>query len=112
MSSRAVPSYFSLNTFRHNLPTLLQSIIPLVLIPLALLVLFTDPLEAQQPSTTALAITSNGTPATSITQGTVATLAATVSQSGFPGALGQVAFCDAAAPFCTDIRAVEYLENR
>jgi hypothetical protein len=112
MSSRAVPGYFSLNTFRHNLPTLLQSIILLVIIPLALLVLFTDPLEAQQPSTTALAITSNCTPATSITQGTVATLAATVSQSGLPGALGQVAFCDAAAPFCTDIRAVEYSGHR
>jgi hypothetical protein len=112
MSSRALPSYFSLDTFCHNLPTLLQSIIPLVLIPLALLVLFTEPLEAQQLSTAALAITSNDTPATSTTQGTVATLAGTVSQSVSPVALGQVAFCDAAAPFCTDIRAVGYLENR
>jgi len=71
-------------------------------IPFVLLVLFAVPLEAQQPSTTALAITSNGTPTTSIVQGTVATLTATVSQAGSPVALGQVAFCDAAAPFCTD----------
>jgi Bacterial Ig-like domain (group 3)/MBG domain (YGX type)/FG-GAP-like repeat len=97
MSSRAVPGHFSLYPLRHNLLALAQSIIPFVL-----LVLFAVPLEAQQPSTTALAITSNGTPTVSIVQGTVATLTATVSQAGSPVALGQVAFCDAAAPFCTD----------
>jgi hypothetical protein len=93
MSSRAVPGHFSLYPLRDNLLALAQSIIPFVL-----LVLFAVPLEAQQPSTTALAITSNGTPTTSIVQGTVATLTATVSQAGSPVALGQVAFCDAAAP--------------
>jgi hypothetical protein len=101
MSSRAVHGHFSLNTRRHNLFALLQSIIPF-----AVLALLAVHLEAQQPSTTVLAITSNGTPTTSIAQGAIVTLTATASQAGSPVVLGQVLFCDATAPFCTDIHVV------
>jgi hypothetical protein len=63
----------------------------------------------QSATATALAITSGGAPISTITQGTVATLTATVTlASGGAAALppGQVNFCEVEAPplRCTDIR--------
>ena len=99
MFSRAVPGHFSSsNTFPRNLFTFVKSIALFVL-----MVLCAVHLQAQQPSSTTLTITSNGNPVTTVAQGAVATLTATVSQAGSPVTFGQVAFCDSTASFCTDI---------
>jgi hypothetical protein len=62
----------------------------------------------QSATATALAITSGGAPISTITQGTVATLTATVTLASGSAALppGQVNFCEVQAPplRCTDIR--------
>jgi len=59
---------------------------------------------ASPPATnTALAITSNGSPVTTLIQGNLVTLTASVTSSGTPLTVGQVEFCDASAPYCTDI---------
>ena len=56
-----------------------------------------------QPTTTNLAVTSDGTPVTSVAAGSVVTLTATVKAGGAAVTVGQVNFCDASATSCTDI---------
>ena len=60
-------------------------------------------LQAQQTSTTALVATVSGAPATTVSQGTMVTLTATVDHGASAVSLGRVAFCDAGFPHCTDI---------
>ena len=50
----------------------------------------------------ALGITSGGEAVSTIAAGSVATLTATVTAAGSPLAPGQVLFCDAGFPYCTD----------
>lgn len=52
---------------------------------------------------TALAVTANGTATSSVPAGTAVTLTATVTSGGNNLTTGQVNFCDATAPLCTDI---------
>ncbi|MGD0729940.1 MAG: FG-GAP-like repeat-containing protein [Terracidiphilus sp.] len=54
-------------------------------------------------TTTTLAVTSSGNPATSVAPGTPITLTATVLAGNTAVTPGQVNFCDAAAKYCTDI---------
>ena len=64
---------------------------------------------AQQPTSTALAISSGGASVSTVKQGTLITLTATVTAGGVPVTTpGQVEFCVAAAPplRCTDIRVL------
>jgi len=62
------------------------------------------PLWALLPATsTTLSLTSGGSPVTSVTPGTVVLLTAQVSVGATPVTAGQVNFCDASAPHCTDI---------
>ncbi len=64
---------------------------------------------AQPPiasTTTALAVTANGTTVTTVSEGTVVSLTATVTASGTPVIPGQVNFCDAAAKLCSDIHLI------
>lgn len=64
----------------------------------------TTDLWGQQPATTtALALTSGGTPITTAASGTMVTLSATVFVGSAPLTAGVVNFCDATAPTCTDI---------
>jgi trimeric autotransporter adhesin len=58
---------------------------------------------ASTTTTTALAMTSGGSVATTVTSGSVVTLTATVTGGGTAVVPGQVNFCDAAAKYCTDI---------
>ncbi len=62
-------------------------------------------LNAPAPPATAttLAITSGGNGVTTVAQGSTITLTATVASGGAPVSAGQVKFCDATAPLCTDI---------
>lgn len=55
------------------------------------------------PTTTTLAVTSAGTPVTSVASGSVVTLTATVKAGSAAVTVGQVNFCDASATYCTDI---------
>ena len=55
------------------------------------------------PTTTTLAVTSSGAPVTAVASGTVVTLTATVKSGTTAVETGQVNFCDATAPHCTDI---------
>jgi trimeric autotransporter adhesin len=64
------------------------------LIPMAL---------GQTATTTTLAITSGGTAVAMVPAGSPVTLTATVTANGTPVRPGQVNFCDATAPHCTDI---------
>jgi hypothetical protein len=62
------------------------------------------PLWGLLPATsTTLTLTSGGSPVTSVTPGTVVLLTAQVSVGTNPVTAGQVNFCDASAPHCTDI---------
>jgi len=54
-------------------------------------------------TTTALALTANGIAASTVPTGTAVTLTATVASGGTALTVGQVSFCDASAPHCTDI---------
>ncbi len=54
-------------------------------------------------TTTTLAISSNGSPVSTLIQGNLITLTAAVSSGGTPLTVGQVEFCDAAWPHCTDV---------
>jgi hypothetical protein len=58
---------------------------------------------APAPTITTLSVTSGGNAVTTVAQGSVVTLTATVMAAGTPVTLGQVNFCDATAKFCTDI---------
>src|SRR5260370_3170574 len=55
------------------------------------------------PTTTTLAVTSAGSPVTSVAPGSVVTLTATVQSGSAAVTVGQVNFCDASATYCTDI---------
>src|SRR5215472_15957419 len=59
--------------------------------------------QAKSATTTTLAMTSNGSIATTVSSGTVITLTASVSSGNTPLTRGQVNFCDASAQYCTDI---------
>jgi hypothetical protein len=62
------------------------------------------PLWGLLPATsTTLSVTSGGSPVTSVTPGTAVLLTSQVTASGAPVTAGQVNFCDASAPHCTDI---------
>jgi hypothetical protein len=54
-------------------------------------------------TTTTLAVTSGGSPVTSVTSGSVVTLTATVTAGSSAVKTGRVNFCDATATYCTDI---------
>ena len=57
-------------------------------------------------TTTTLAITSKGSAVSSVIQGDLVTFTASVSSSSGPITVGQVEFCDASWPYCTDIHQV------
>jgi len=62
------------------------------------------PLWGLLPATsTTLSVTSGGSTVTSVTPGTVVLLTANVTAGTTPVTVGQVNFCDASAPHCTDI---------
>ena len=64
-------------------------------------------LWGQPPSTTTvLAITSGGSPVTTVASGTAVTLTASVTVGANPLTTGQVNVCDASANVCTDIHLV------
>jgi trimeric autotransporter adhesin len=71
-------------------------------IPLALALLCLAS-SALAQTTTTLAITSSGSAVATVPAGTVVTLTATVTSSGTAVKPGQINFCDATAPQCTDI---------
>jgi trimeric autotransporter adhesin len=58
---------------------------------------------APAPTITTLSVTSGGNAVTTVAQGSVVTLTATVMAGSIPVTPGQVNFCDATAKFCTDI---------
>ena len=60
-------------------------------------------LASQAATTTALVVRSNGVIVSIVNAGTLVTLTASVETGGKPVPLGQVNFCDAAAPLCSDI---------
>ncbi|KAA6457574.1 hypothetical protein DYQ86_22370 [Acidobacteria bacterium AB60] len=67
----------------------------------------TLPLWGAPPATTtSLTIASSGTTVSSVAPGTVITLSATVNAGASPVTAGQVNFCDASAPACSDIHLV------
>ena len=73
-----------------------------ILLPLVLLWL-APALLGQSASVTTLVITSGGAPITTVKQGMFVTLTTTVTAGGVPATPGQVNFCDATPPHCTDI---------
>ena len=73
-----------------------------ILLPLVLLWL-APALLGQSASVTTLVITSGGAPITTVKQGMLVTLTTTVTAGGVPATPGQVNFCDAPPPHCTDI---------
>jgi len=60
----------------------------------------------QTATSTTLAVTSGGSPVTSISAGTVVTLTASVKAGITPVTIGLVNFCDALAAYCTDIHVL------
>ncbi len=65
------------------------------------------PLWGLLPATsTTLSLTSGGSPVTSVAPGTVVLLTAHVTVGTTPVTAGQVNFCDASAPHCTDIHII------
>jgi hypothetical protein len=56
-----------------------------------------------QTTTTSLAVTSTNGAVTTVTSGSAVTLTATVNYGTTAATVGQVNFCDATAPACTDI---------
>jgi hypothetical protein len=62
---------------------------------------------ATNATTTTLAVTSADSVVTTVTSGSVITLTASVTMAGKPVTTGQVYFCDATAPRCTDIHLLE-----
>ncbi len=57
----------------------------------------------QTPTTTTLSVTESGQAVNTVPQGSLLTLTATVISDSGPVTTGQVLFCNAAAPLCTDI---------
>jgi hypothetical protein len=77
------------------------------LLPLCILVLAGYPADASPtPTVTNLVVTSEGTPATTVASGNVVILTATVNAGPTAITVGQVNFCDATAPLCTDVHLV------
>jgi len=58
---------------------------------------------AQTSTTISLAVSSGGNPVSSVSAGSRVTLTATVEAGSTAVKQGQVNFCDATAPYCTDI---------
>ncbi len=56
-----------------------------------------------QATTTDLAVTSNGASVTDVQEGAPVTFTASVTSGSMPVTTGQVTFCNATAPLCTDI---------
>ena len=63
-------------------------------------------LLASVATTTTLGVTSGGSTVTTVTSGSAITLTATVTVGGTAVTPGQVNFCDASAPYCTDIHII------
>jgi Chitobiase/beta-hexosaminidase C-terminal domain/Carboxypeptidase regulatory-like domain/Fn3 associated/FG-GAP-like repeat/IPT/TIG domain len=61
---------------------------------------------AQSPTSTSVAVTSSGSPTSSIGIGNMITLTATVIAGGSPVTAGTVHFCDASALYCTDVHLI------
>ncbi|HEY1985786.1 MAG TPA: FG-GAP-like repeat-containing protein [Terracidiphilus sp.] len=59
--------------------------------------------SAPAPTSTALLLTSAGSPISTVAAGSVVTLTAAVKADGPVVTTGQVRFCDAAATYCTDV---------
>jgi hypothetical protein len=79
---------------------------PLLLLKIALMVCsaaISSSAFALTATTTSLAVTSGGVVVTSVKAGSVVTLTATVEAGSTRVTQGQVNFCDATAPYCTDI---------
>ncbi|WP_263352842.1 FG-GAP-like repeat-containing protein [Acidicapsa acidisoli] len=57
-------------------------------------------------TTTTMSITTGRSPVTTVSSGSIVTLTATVSVGATPLTTGQVDFCDASAPYCTDIHVI------
>ena len=84
--------------------TLLKSATPSLLAVGIFLLGSSQPLFASvAPTTTTLAITSGGNAVTTVSSGSVITLTASVMAGSAAVTPGQVQFCDATAPHCTDI---------
>ena len=82
----------------------IQPVCALIPIFLSSLLTFTTSAAAQaQSTTTTLALTSAGSPVTSVVSGSVVTLTATVKSGSAAVTTGQVSFCDASAVFCSDV---------
>ncbi|WP_353063690.1 FG-GAP-like repeat-containing protein [Tunturibacter psychrotolerans] len=62
-----------------------------------------QPLFAGVPTTTTLGVTSGGNTVNTVSSGSLITLTATVLAGSAAVTTGQVNFCDASAPYCTDI---------
>jgi hypothetical protein len=79
---------------------------PSLLLKVALMVCavaMSSPAFAGTTTTTSLAVTSGGVAVTSVKAGSLVTLTATVVAGSTKVTQGQVNFCDATAPYCTDI---------
>jgi hypothetical protein len=59
--------------------------------------------QTKAPTVTSISIKANGSVVSSVAAGTVVTLTAQVTAGGANVSTGQVNFCDASAPHCTDI---------
>jgi hypothetical protein len=70
-------------------------------------VFFNQSVAKTTTTTTALAITSDGTRVTAVAAGSVVKLTATVKAKGEVVTVGQINFCDTAAEVCTDIHLLE-----
>lgn len=70
---------------------------------LSMFVFFNQSVAKTTTTTTALAITSDGTHVTTVPAGSVVKLTATVKAKGEVVTVGQINFCDTAAEVCTDI---------
>ena len=71
-----------------------------------LIALFACALQAfagGSPTTTTLTFIANGSPVNTLIQGRLITLTASVTSNGAPLTVGQVEFCDASYPYCTDV---------
>ncbi len=67
------------------------------------------PIFAGSATTVTMTVTSAGSAVTSVSQGAMVTLTATVAAGSTPVTVGQVPFCDAAAQRCTDIHLLRAL---
>ena len=94
------PSGTLLDVGRHTLTVLFT---PAVTATYTTVTASTTITVQQATVSTTLAITSGGSPVTTIATGAAATLTASVSAGTTPLSTGQVNFCDATVAYCTDI---------